>query len=94
MARKIWDENTYPFLNFKGLHSWSLGMDKQFRPILYNGCYYLSMLGLKLIHVSKSATDVSKVILESIGHQRIGPGKYSCNDPSVSFTSIYECIFS
>ena len=28
-------------------------MDKQFHPILYNGCNYLSMLGLKLNHVSK-----------------------------------------
>ena len=28
-------------------------MDKQFHPILYNGCDYISMLGLKLIHVSK-----------------------------------------
>ena len=32
---------------------WSLGMDKWFHPTLYNGCDYLSMLGLKLIHVSK-----------------------------------------
>ena len=35
------------------LHRWSLGMDKQFHPIFYNGCNYLSMLGLKLNHVSK-----------------------------------------
>ena len=35
------------------LHRWSLGMDKQFHPIHYNGCNYLSMLGLKLNHVSK-----------------------------------------
>ena len=35
------------------LHRWSLGMDKWFHPILYNGCNYLSMLGLKLNHVSK-----------------------------------------
>ena len=33
---------------------WSLGMDKQIHPILCNGCSYLSMLGLKLNHVSKS----------------------------------------
>ena len=32
---------------------WSLGMDKSFHPTCYNGCNYLSMLGLKLIHVSK-----------------------------------------
>ena len=35
------------------LHSWSLGMDKQFHLTHYNGCNYLSILGLKLIHVSK-----------------------------------------
>ena len=32
---------------------WSLGMDKLFHPIFYNGCNCLSMLGLKLNHVSK-----------------------------------------
>ena len=42
---KVWDEITYPFLNFR----WSLGMDKWFHTTLYNGCNYLSMLGLKLM---------------------------------------------
>ena len=32
---------------------WSLGMDKQFNPTLYNECNYLSMLCLKLNHVNK-----------------------------------------
>ena len=32
---------------------WSLGMDRKFHPIHYNGCNYLSMLGLKINHVSK-----------------------------------------
>ena len=36
------------------LFRWSLGMDKWFHPTLYLVCDYLSMLGLKLIHVSKS----------------------------------------
>ena len=31
---------------------WSLGIDKYFHPTHYNGCNYLSMLVLKLIHVS------------------------------------------
>ena len=44
MPSKMWDEITYPFPNF-----WSLGMDKQFHPTLYNGCNYLFMLGLKLM---------------------------------------------
>ena len=28
MPSKVWDEITYPFLNFKRLHRWSLGMEK------------------------------------------------------------------
>ena len=32
---------------------WSLGMDKPFNPSLYRGYNYLSMLGLRLNHVSK-----------------------------------------
>ena len=35
------------------LHRWSLGMGKSFHPTFYNGCDYLSLLGLKLNHVSK-----------------------------------------
>ena len=35
------------------LHRWILGMDKQFHPTHYRTCDYLSMLGLKLNHVSK-----------------------------------------
>ena len=35
------------------LHRWSLRMDKQFHPTLYQACNYLYMLGLKLNHVSK-----------------------------------------
>ena len=37
------------------LHHWSFGMGMWSHPILYNGCNYLTMLGLKLIHVSKRA---------------------------------------
>ena len=35
------------------LHRWSSEMENKFHPTLYNGCNYLSMLGLKMIHVSK-----------------------------------------
>ena len=42
------------------LHRWSLGMDKYFHPTLYNGCNYLSMLGLKLNHVSKWGSKSAK----------------------------------
>ena len=56
---KVWDEITYPFLNFDGANYLSipklrsLGMDKYFHPTLYNGCDYLPVLGLKLNHVGK-----------------------------------------
>ena len=35
------------------LNRWSLGMDKWFHPTLHRACDYLSLLGLKLSHVSK-----------------------------------------
>ena len=57
----MWDEITYPFLNFNGL-----GMDKQFHPILYNGCDYISMLGLKLNHVSKRGYLVVRCMCTSL----------------------------
>ena len=48
---EVWDEMSF-------IHSptsmvvWSLGMDKLFNLTHYNGCNYLSMLGLNIIHVS------------------------------------------
>ena len=54
MGSQVWDEITYPFLNFNGSNRWSLGMDKYFHPTLYNGWNYLSMPGFKLNHVSKN----------------------------------------
>ena len=45
----MWGEITYPIPNFNGV----------INPQLYKGCNYLSMLGLKLIHVSKRALGVS-----------------------------------
>ena len=52
MPSKVWEEFIYPFLQQK--HHWSLGMDYSFHHIYYNGCNYLSMLGFKLIHFSKT----------------------------------------
>ena len=46
---------------------WSLGMDKQFHPTFYNGCNYLSMLGLKLNHVSKRGPKCQQTNLELYG---------------------------
>ena len=37
---------------------WSLGMDKQFQFTLYNGCGYLSILGLKLYPDSKRGPEI------------------------------------
>ena len=42
---------------------WSLGMDKWFHPTHYWACDYLSMLGLKLIHVIKRCPWYSQVSL-------------------------------
>ena len=51
MLYNVWGEISYSFPNFNG----SLGMDKQIDPTLYNGYDHLSMLGLKVIHVSKGS---------------------------------------
>ena len=59
---KVWDEITYPIRNFNGCTVEVWEKDKQFHPTLYNGCNYLSMLGLKLNHVSKRAPSI-------FGHQ-------------------------
>ena len=46
---------------FQRLHCWSLGVEKSFHPTLYNGYNYLSMLRLKLIHVSKKGASALSV---------------------------------
>ena len=56
----MWVEITYPLLNFNGCTPWSLGMDKKFHPTLDCAWDYLSMLGLKLNHVSKRGPWVSR----------------------------------
>ena len=66
MPRKVWDEITYPFLNFDGL-----GMGEKFHPILYNGCDYISILGLQLFHVSKRGPK-RRIILSSLHSQYHG----------------------
>ena len=45
--------NHLSILKLKRLHSWSLEMDKSFHCTLFWAYHYLSMLGLKLFHVSK-----------------------------------------
>ena len=51
MLGKVWDEITFPSINYGA--TVEIGMDKQFHPTLYNGHNYLSVVGLKLNHVSK-----------------------------------------
>ena len=69
MANKVWDEITYPFLNFNGATS----------PAVYNGCNYLSMLGLKLNHVSKRGSlllEQNRGVFSNIGYpfeSHLGP---------------------
>ena len=46
-----WNDWSIPKL--QRINRWSLGMDKSFHPTVHNGCNYLSILGLKLNHVSK-----------------------------------------
>ena len=48
---KIWGEITHPLPKFNDWSRWILGMDKHFKLTLCNGCNYLSILGLHLIHV-------------------------------------------
>ena len=51
MPGKVWHEITYPSPNYNGatVDVWERVHDAT----LNNGCNYLSMMGLKLIHVSK-----------------------------------------
>ena len=51
----MWEEITYPFLNFNATTvEVNLGMDKYFIPHFTWAFNYLSMVGLNIIHVSKS----------------------------------------
>ena len=59
----MWDEITIPKLQW--LHCWNLGIDKQVDPTLYWICDYLSMLWLKLIHVSKRGPWYGMIIMSS-----------------------------
>ena len=49
----MWDGITLAIPKIHHLHRWSLEMDTEFHPKLYQGCNYLYMLGLKLNKVCK-----------------------------------------
>ena len=53
MPSKVRYEITYPFPNFNGATVGSLEMGTKFHPTPFEGCNYISMLGLKLIHANK-----------------------------------------
>ena len=58
MPSKVWDEILNPFPNLNNCTvRWSLGMDRSFQLTHYNGSNYLSMLDLKLYHVSKMVSN-------------------------------------
>ena len=65
------------------LHHWSLGMDEQFHPTLHNGCNYLSMLGLKFIHVSKRSLNPLILVKSLQLIWRLGPHKWNLQVPNV-----------
>ena len=55
MWNVVW--NYLSISKLQQLHRWSVKMDKWFYPTLDSECYYLSMQGLKLNHVSNALSD-------------------------------------
>ena len=60
MSSKLWDKITCPFPNFNSCTVEVWGWISNFITHFCNGCNHLSMLRLKLIHVSKGQDDVIK----------------------------------
>ena len=81
MPSKVWDEISYPIPKLQWLHIWGLAMNMEFRPTINNGCNYLSMLGLQLIHVSKRGSRT----LQELQEQR-----WPRSDPSIPQTRQWE----
>ena len=55
-------------------YRWSLGIDKWFHLVHYNVCNWLSMLGLRLNHVSKRVSRLPQCsTLFQLVHDRVGP---------------------
>ena len=68
--------NYFSIPKLQRLHRWSLGMDKWFHPTHYDGCNYLSMLGLKLV---KAAPDAGTSVRK--------PNRYS-NESSAEYPTL------
>ena len=64
-AQSSADWNFLFILKLQRLPNWRLGMDKSFHPTLYNKCNYVSVVELKLSHVSKISP--SKLATTSFG---------------------------
>ena len=62
MRIKMWDEIAYPFPNFNGATVEVWKCVSNFIPH-FNGCNYLSMLGLKLVHVRKMGHNLINLFL-------------------------------
>ena len=57
MASRVCDEIIYPYPKLQRCDRWSLGMDKWFHPILYNGWSFISILEWSLVAVTKDDSD-------------------------------------
>ena len=71
MRSKVWDKITYPLPNFIGATVEVWEWIKKFHPTHYNGCNYLSMLGSKLIHVTKGAPGRQPVAYHAMGNMAL-----------------------
>ena len=60
ISGKVQDEINYTFPNFNSCNIEVWEWISNFRPILYNGCSYLSRPGLKLIYVHSCGIDKQK----------------------------------
>ena len=64
----VWDNITYPFPYPNDATADVFGMDTLFHPTLYWACDYLSMLGLRLIHVSERGPEHSTLFDAVLEH--------------------------
>ena len=82
----VWDEITYPFLNFNGAIVEVQEWISTFIPHFSGACDYLSMLGLKLNHVNKRGSRRSlcinkwKVFIHTSYHKARWGGNYDSPD--------------
>ena len=84
------DMDGYGFPNFNSRTIWVFGMDKQFHPASYHESNHLSILWLKLNHVSKMAANST-----STGYWTNACNQYVI-DYSVYYTlpSVGQCLFT